>query len=405
MLTGSVSAVGDRYRELRRILPPVYWTVWLGTLINRAGGFVVPLLTFYLTEERHLSLSEAGAIVSLFGAGQVGAALTGGVLADRLGRRATMVISLLGGAITMIALGLARTEASIAAAVLALGFVGELYRPAVAAFIADVIPPEHRLRAYGFLYWAINLGFSIAPLAAGLVAGWSYLALFLIDGATMLVYGVIVLVKVPETRPAAPHHDEPRTQLVDVLADGVFVRFCILTFLVAFITFQHSATLSGWMSAQGHGPRTFGAVIAVNGILIVLLQPAITSWIRRFDTSRALAAAALITGIGFSLHGTTSVIPVHIVAVAIWTMGEIAASPMSAAVVAGLATPDARGRYQGVHTMSWGFASFAGPFLGPRILEHGGPLALWGGCAALGALIALGFLATSRSLRARMRSA
>jgi hypothetical protein len=40
--------------ELRRTLPPVYWTVWFGTLVNRAGAFVAPILTFYLTEHRHV---------------------------------------------------------------------------------------------------------------------------------------------------------------------------------------------------------------------------------------------------------------------------------------------------------------------------------------------------------------
>ncbi|HEY0253576.1 MAG TPA: MFS transporter, partial [Kofleriaceae bacterium] len=81
-------------RELRETLPSVYWTVWLGTLVNRAGAFVVPVLTYYLTDKRNLSLTTAGAIVSLFGVGSLSASLVGGMLADRLGRRTTMVLSL-----------------------------------------------------------------------------------------------------------------------------------------------------------------------------------------------------------------------------------------------------------------------------------------------------------------------
>jgi MFS family permease len=384
-----------RYRRLRAILPAPYWTVWVGTLINRAGGFVVPLLTFFLTDERGLTLTEAGAIVSLFGAGQVAAALVGGVLADQLGRRATMALSLLGGAAFTLALGFQTEPLAIAALTLCVGFVGELYRPAVQAFVADVVPAEHRLAAYGYLHWAINIGFSIAPLAAGLIAGWSYTALFVIDAATMAIYGVIVLARVPETRPARAA-EAPRVGLDVVLRDRAFMIFWALTFITALVIFQSSTTLPGWMAAQGHGAGTFGAVIAVNGILIVLLQPVMTEALAGRSPARVLAAASLVTGAGFALHGTSALIVVHVAAVVLWTLGEIASSPTSSAVVANLAAPAARGRYQGVFTMSWGLASFFGPLVGPRILDAGGPWVLWGGCLVVGALAAAGFAATAR---------
>jgi MFS family permease len=378
--------------ELRRVLPPAYWTVWFATLINRAGGFVVPLLTFYLIGERGLSIAEAGAIVSLFGAGGVAAALVGGMLADHIGRRATMAISLLGGAVLMFALGAADEPALIGVLTLALGFVGEIYRPAVSAFIADVVPAEHRLRAYGLLHWAINIGFSIAPLAAGFVAGWSYAALFIIDGATMAVFGVIAILRLPETRPARVTADgAPRIGTLRALADRTFRRFLFFTFLVALLFWQSSASLSAWMDMQGHSTATFGAVLAVNGILIVLTQPIITERLRTSDPRRVLVVSALLAGTGFALHGVSALVAVHVAAVVTWTFAEIASTPTSAALVAGLAAPEARGRYQGLFTMSWGLASFVGPFFGPRILEDAGPGPLWGGCLAVGAIAAAGF--------------
>jgi MFS family permease len=392
----------SRLAELRASLPPAYWTVWVGTLINRTGGFVVPLLAFYLTQGRGLSLSDAGAIVALYGAGSIGASLVGGVLADRVGRRATMAMSLLGGAAVMLSLGLARSTPAIAVLVLALGFVSDLYRPAVAAFVVDVVPAEHRLRAFGLLHWAINIGFSIAPLAAGLLAGWSYLALFVIDAATMAIYGVIVLLRVPETRPAHPVDvSTPRVGLYQILTHRAFMGFVGLTFLNALVIFQHNVTLPGWMAGQGHDERVFGAVIAVNGVVIVLLQPFVVERLRAVRPGRVLAAAALLTGVGFSMHGLGGAIALHVAAVCVWTLGEIAATPATAATVAAMSAAEARGRYQGVLTMAWGAASFVGPLLGPRILSAGGPLALWGGCLALGAIAAAGFLATTHALASR----
>ena len=159
--------------DIRRSLPEAYWIVWLGTLVNRSGGFVGPLLTFYLTGERHLSIATAGVVVSLFGAGSVIAALVGGVMADRLGRRATMLTSMVGGGVLMATLGFQRDVVAIAVNTFALGFVGELYRPAVMAYVGDVVPPQDRLRAFGYLYWVINLSFAFAAVMGGLLATWS----------------------------------------------------------------------------------------------------------------------------------------------------------------------------------------------------------------------------------------
>ena len=102
----------------------------------------------------------------------------------------------------MLALGFARETMHVVVATFALGFFGEMYRPSVNAAIGDLVPAADRTRAFGFLYWAINLGFSIAPVLAGLMASKSYTALFVGDAATTLLFALIVWARVPETRPA-----------------------------------------------------------------------------------------------------------------------------------------------------------------------------------------------------------
>ncbi len=112
-----------RVRAALRELSPTYWTLWVGTLVNRIGGFVVPFLALYLTRERGLGTAEAGLVVSLYGAGSIASGPVGGVLADRVGRRPTMLLGLGGGSAAMLALGLAHSLPAIAAATLVLGFV------------------------------------------------------------------------------------------------------------------------------------------------------------------------------------------------------------------------------------------------------------------------------------------
>src|SRR5262245_42749055 len=173
-----------RLTSLIQGLPPTYWLIWLGTLINRLGGFVIPFLTLYLTTRRAIPISQAALVVSLFGAGSFISQLSGGELTDRLGRRPVMLMSFLITPIFMFILGLARDLALISISTFLVGFFTDLYRPAVGAAIADLVPPESRTRAYGYNYWAINLGAAVAPVLAGLIAGYNYLILFVADALT-----------------------------------------------------------------------------------------------------------------------------------------------------------------------------------------------------------------------------
>src|SRR5207344_1885674 len=97
--------------------PRSFWFVFGGTLINRLGNFVVPLMTIYLTKVRGIGVAEAGVVVALFGGGSA----IGGQLSDRWGRRPTMLASLFGGAAVMLALAFARDLATIGALVAAQG--------------------------------------------------------------------------------------------------------------------------------------------------------------------------------------------------------------------------------------------------------------------------------------------
>lgn len=382
-------------------LPVAYRYVWWGTLVNRLGGFVVPLMTIYLTKTQHFSVKSAGAIVSGFGAGQIVASIAGGQLADRLGRRATMLISLFGGAAVMTALGMLSDVTHIAIAVIALGFVGELYRPAVAAYVSDVVPPAQRLDAYGLLYWAVNLGFAVSAAIGGVLADTNFHLLFYFDAGTMAVYGLIVAWKIRETRPVLSAAKRAAPSIA-WWRDRTFLVFVAINFLLSLLPMQSAAPLSAHMTAQGFSAFAYGMVLATNGIFIIIAQPFVLRWIAHRDRERLLVAAALLYGAGMLGHGLAPNVPLHVVAMLVWTCGELLESPVRSAMVAQMAPEDARGRYQGAFVMTWGAASMIAPRIGTTLWQDVGPFALWTSCAGLGVFVAIAFAATASRRRPRV---
>ena len=386
-------------------LPPAFWFLWLGTIVNRLGGFVIPFLSLYLTSQRGIPVSQAGLIVSLFGAGSFAAQLAGGELTDRLGRRPVLLMSLLGAPPLMAALGLAQDLALIAALTMILGFFTDLYRPAVNAAVTDLVPDASRTRAFGYMYWAINLGAALAPIVAGFMAHINYLLLFVGDALTTLVYGLIVLWRIRETQPIEAVHAArvplgSRIRLVG--REPILLAFTFLVLIFGLIYMQGIVTLPLDMLRHGLGPADYGLASAANGIVIVLVTIQLSKVIARRQPFGAMALAAIFLGAGFGLNAWAASLPAYVLAVIVWTVGEIIGAAVAPTIIAELAPVELRGLYQGIFGSAFGLSFFIGPLLGSWVFDRYSPDSLWLGCAVLGGLLALAYMSLSEAARRRL---
>jgi MFS family permease len=219
-----------------------------------------------------------------------------------------------------------------------------------------------------------------------------------------------VLFGIRETRPAAAHrvaHLSFLERMSQLRRAPILLIFSFLTLFFGAVYMQGNVTLPLDMQAHGLGPQQYGAAIAVNGFLIILITIPISNMARKWPRFETVAAAAILMGLGFGLTALANTLPLFALSVVIWTLGEIAATAVSPTIIADLSPVELRGLYQGIFGAAWGLSYFIGPLAGGWIFEHWGSNALWIGCLTLGVVLALCYYALGIPARrevARARS-
>ena len=165
--------------------------------VNQLGAFSLAFLTVMLCRVLGASLGTAGAVSALFGVATIASRLLGGRLADRLGRRRSILAGLTGCAAAQIGIAVAPDLAVAAACAVLLGLFFELYEPPSQAMIADAAEPGQRTHAYALLTTALAAANMGAGLIAGTVGRSGLRWLFVVDAASCLACALIVRLALP----------------------------------------------------------------------------------------------------------------------------------------------------------------------------------------------------------------
>src|SRR5690606_31185199 len=193
---------GRSYVRRMFALPRTAWVIYVGMFLIKLANFLNVFLVLYLTA-RGYGPALAGAALAAVGIGNFVGNVVGGSVADRVGRRATIVASMFGYGTSVAVVPLTADIWLIIALVSVVGFFAQLYRPAAGAMLVDVLPAEQRVLGFAVLRLAINVGMAIGPAAGGLVGQYSYTYIFLAEAVASLTFGVLALLALRETRPEA----------------------------------------------------------------------------------------------------------------------------------------------------------------------------------------------------------
>src|SRR5882672_662934 len=295
-------------RASLRALPRGAWILFFGTFLNKFGTFVLPFLAIYLTGLGY-TMAQAGLAIGGYGVGTLAASLLGGYLADRLGRRKTIVLSMFSVAGAMLCLSQARSLPAIVLLSSLAGLTGELYRPASSALLADLVPAGQRVTAFATYRMALNAGFAFGSATAGLLAKNSFVWLFVGDAATSVLFGLVAWFALPAGLGGA-RADNSLLETFRVLRKDARFRQALCAALVIGLVFvQVFSTMSLEITRSGFSPAVYGLLISVNGVLIVLFEVPLTTITKCFAARRVMAIGFLLIGAGFASNALVRTVP------------------------------------------------------------------------------------------------
>ena len=351
--------------DYKRMLPLMF-----AVFVNIAGfSLILPLLPFYG------KLFGAGAfeIALLFAAyslGNVVGEIFWGRQSDKWGRRAVLVATTTGAALTYVAFAYAPGLWLAIAIRVFNGFFGGTLSVAQ-GFLADASPPDKRAKAMGLFGASFSLGFAFGPVIGGLLAGKGdaladfHAPILVAAGfcALTAVWSLLVLRDVRTPLGKAAPLPRYREALRYVATHPLLLRLFIISFfgIAAFASME--AIFGLWTKANfGWTAEQLGlAFIAIGagGLIVQLffLHPLVV----RFGEGRVITAGLLALAASMLLQPVLREPYVAVVLMGSLMMGHSLAFPTSGALTSRTAPMERQGSVMGLLMASNAFGRIVAP--------------------------------------------
>jgi EmrB/QacA subfamily drug resistance transporter len=239
-----------------------WWTlaaVAVGLFVIMLDNTVVNVALPKMRESLHMTLSELEWVVAGYALTFAAFMLTGGKLADYLGRRLVFMAGLAVFTGASLACGLAPSGGFLIGARVVQGLGGALMNPATLSIITATFPPRERGKAIGIWAGVSAMALAIGPLVGGLLTehvNWNWIFFINVPVGVLALFAIPVLVE--ESRDTS---HEQRLDGPGLAASGVG----LFSLTYAFI----EANNYGWTSARILGAF---AIAAVSLLAFVLLE-------------------------------------------------------------------------------------------------------------------------------------
>ncbi len=429
----------NKLKFLYKEFPQQYWLMIAGVVISTAGGSMIwPFLLIYASAKLNLPLSTVATLISINAGTGLLSSFIAGTLADKIGRKVVMNVSLTMTGIAYFFLLRAETYPQFVGLMIMIGLSNPLYQVGADAMLADMIPAEKRTDAYAITRIANNAAFALGPAVGGFLATRSYHLAFYGAATGFFAYSLLLFFLARETlnlpsssqtslwlrlranlslgNTVPPFKPNPpvTTKSVERHASEHFVASSAEGYrrvfqdknYIAFVALTSLGLIAPTMlwilmpvyakTNYGLPEALYGWIPTTNALMCVFVQYLVTGITRRHRTLPVLALGMVIYAIGAGSVALMSHFWGFWLSMVILTLGELALVPTATKYVADLAPADLRGRYMSIYWLGWGVARTLAPIIGGFLNDNIAPRSIWVGGLVIGLTSAIGLFFLNR---------
>ncbi|QDP42193.1 MFS transporter [Radiobacillus deserti] len=345
----------------------------LGVLLTHLGTYlVIPILPILLSESIGLNVTTVGISLATYAISFQFGSLTGGFLADRLGRRMIITVGALVAAIGFVGIGFSTSFLFIVVSIAITGYGNGLNAPSTKAGIAAMASEDNQTTAFSFRGIVANVGMG----ASGLIIFFFIIGtppfLFFIASGIYVVLAIISWLALPAKCGDAPCPPIPTGAYKRVFRYKPFVVFGIVSIFIWALYGQLALALPIQATNILEEPNNVALVWTVKSVTVIVFQ----SWITKHFISRihpfvALAIGLLLLGVGLgSLYWAQSFIGL-VWSGTIFVVGEMLLLPTMDSTISQLSKEGLIGLFFALANVLSGLGESIGNLLGGRVLELG----------------------------------
>jgi MFS family permease len=364
------------------------------------SGIWMPLSMLYFLHQTSLSLVQLGLAMTVANTAALLVVPYLGSLVDRLGPKVAMQGGNAGAAVAFLLYPFAHSLVAVSLLVFCATATRQAFWSALGPMITQITRPGEREMWFGFLQAMRNAGYGVggvlSAVALTIGSGAAFQSVVVANAASYLLAFVLMIGVAAGGRPEpAADGAAPRQGAWVAFSDRgyrilIAVIFCYamgaMTLNVSMpVYFVDTLGLPGWIP---------GTVFVINTVMIGVGQGLVVRAMTGSTRRRVLQAAVAFSVASYAMFyvadglSVTGAVVLVLVAAFVYTLAEMTAGPVVAALSAETPPADQRGRYMAATQLAWSASAAVSPLLYSALLARGS-LATWGGPVLICVLWAL----------------
>ena len=293
-----------------------------------------------------------------------------GLLSDRYGRRPVLLVSLLGLGVDFLLMAFAPTLLWLLVGRIVSGVTSGAFSTAN-AYVADIVTPENRARAFGFMGSAFSFGFLAGPAIGGLLGDynlrWPFFAAAALTLANVL-YGYFI---VPESLPLEKRASGFNWRKANPLGALVLLRSHKDLAGLSVISFLNGLANMVWPSIfvlytghrYGWTPGQTGLVMMVGGLFGVASQTLLVGpAVRHFGERGAMIIGSTSSMLGMAWIAYAPLGWMYFIGMPLNSLSGLIIPGLQGLMTRHVA-PHEQGQLQGANQSIQGIAGMVGPLI------------------------------------------